>query len=105
MNNMDLQQADIVEGETTHVVIGKPPVDPVRVHGKVTLGDEPYRGALVSFYPEGGKLYERLAFGSVDEDGRYELDLDGPGDYVVSVQMVYGGGSQQSSIVERCFTL
>lgn len=98
MNAMRMSQATIAEGQTTHVVIGAPPEDPVRVHGKVTLGDEPYAGVAISFIPEGGKLYEQMENATVDDAGEYALVLDGPGRYVVSIQDTQTVGGQQSSI-------
>lgn len=101
MSSLEMSQAQVVEGETTHVVLGAPPSDPVRVFGSVTLAGEPFAGASVSFYPEGGKLYEGLSFTSVDAAGDYELTLDGPGHYVVNVQRLPGGPGQQTTIELR----
>ncbi|MCP3914518.1 MAG: carboxypeptidase regulatory-like domain-containing protein [bacterium] len=98
MSAMKLTQATIVEGETTHILIGEKPEDPVRVFGKVEHAGEPYTGSLVSYYPEGSKLYERLKIASVTADGTYEMTLDAPGNYVVSVQKMGGTGAQQSTI-------
>ena len=91
-------QADVREGETTHVLIGAPPDEPVQVSGEVTLGGEPYAGALVHFLRPGKGLYEEMQGTSVGDDGRYRIDLDGSGDYVVSIQTVTGVAGQQNSI-------
>lgn len=98
MDSMEISQADITDGETTHVVLGAPPADPVRVTGKVTLGGEPYRGAMVAFFPEGSKLYERMQMATVDADGGYALTLDGAGNYVVSISRLPGAAGQQNTI-------
>ncbi len=98
LESMKMSQADIIEGQTTEVQLGAPPADPVTVHGRVTHAKQPYEGALVSFYPEGGKLYERMRFAPVDEDGRYEIVLDGPGTYVVNVQRTGSMAGQQQTI-------
>lgn len=98
MQSMEMSQATIVEGEETYVELGKPKDNPVRVYGRVTLAGETYGGALMSFYPEGERLYERLEMTSVAEDGTYEVELSGGGVYVVNVQKVPGGIGQQSTI-------
>ncbi|MEE8467437.1 MAG: carboxypeptidase regulatory-like domain-containing protein, partial [Planctomycetota bacterium] len=93
-----MSQATLREGETTHVTIGAPPQDPVRVHGRVTLGGEPYTGVTLSFYSQGGRLYENSENTSVDGQGRYEVVLDGPGRYMVSVQALLSGAGQQNTL-------
>lgn len=98
MNSMKFSSAEILEGETTHVVIGAPPEDPVKVSGKVIHGDEPYRGALVSFFPAGSGLYENFKTATVDADGRYSLTLDGPGEYSINVQQLPGDPAQHNTI-------
>ena len=98
MKNMEMGQATIVEGQETYVELGKPKDNPVLVHGRVTLAGEPYEGAILSFYPEGERLYERLEVTSVSDDGTYELELNGGGTYVVNVQKVPGAMGQQATI-------
>jgi len=98
MDSMKFSQATIVEGETTHVVLGAPPADPVRVFGEVTHGGRPYAGALISFYPEGESIFENMKFTTVGEDGTYEVTLDGPGGYVASVARMSGLPGQQSTV-------
>ena len=98
MKNMEMGQATIVEGQETYVELGKAKDNPVLVHGRVTLAGEPYEGALLSFYPEGERLYERLEMTSVSADGTYELELNGGGTYVVNVQKVPGTMGQQATI-------
>jgi len=97
-SGMQMSQAKIADGETTHVVIGSPPEHPVHVHGVVTHAGEPYANAVVSFYPEGTKLYERLKVAATDAEGKYATDLDQPGVYVVFVQVLPGGPGQQHTI-------
>ncbi len=98
LQGLEMNQATIREGEETYVELGQPKDDPVRVFGRVTMGDEPFGGALVSFFPEGEKLYERLELCTVQEDGRYEVELSGGGAYVVNVQRVPGGIGQQQTV-------
>jgi len=98
MNSMKFSSAEIIEGETTHVVIGAPPKDPVKISGKVMHGGEPYRGALVSFFPSGSGLYENFKTATVDADGRYSLTLDGAGEYSINVQQLPGDPAQHNTI-------
>ena len=98
MSAWSMTQANVEEGGEVHVVIGAPPEDPVRVSGTVTLGGEPYKGAMVSFVPPGERMYEAMKNTSVAADGSYSLELDGPGSYVVSIQSSLSGAGQQNSI-------
>jgi len=101
MDAMTLSQATIIEGELTHIVLGAPPEDPVRIHGRVSHGDGAYSGAMVSFFPEGSRLYERMVNATVADDGTYELTVDGPGSYVVSIaKLPVGGGAGQQNTIE-----
>ena len=98
MKNMLIGQATVVDGEQVHVTLGSTPVDPVVVRGKVTQNEAPVAGAMISFFPEGAGIYERLKFSTVEDDGSYELTLDEPGSYVVSVQRLGNTAMQQSTI-------
>jgi hypothetical protein len=101
ISSVKIGQADIREGETTHVVLGAPPEDPVRVFGTVTLGGEPFAGAFLSLFPDGGQLYANLVMTAVGDDGHYELTLDGPGGYSANLQTIGTGPGQQSTIEYR----
>ena len=101
MANIELSQAEILDGESTHVVLGAPPEDPVRLFGTITLGGEPFEGASLTLFPEGGQLYANLAMAAVEEDGTYELTLDGPGGYTANVQTIGAGPGQQSTTEYR----
>jgi protocatechuate 3,4-dioxygenase beta subunit len=98
MGQWKMTQATIREGQTTHVVIGAPFENSVLVSGEVTLGDEPYTGALLSFVPPGGRMYEEMVNGTVAPDGSYSVELGATGDYIVSVQVVSSAAGQQNSI-------
>jgi len=98
MKSMKMGQADIKDGEETHITIGAPPANPVRVHGRVTHGGAAFTNAIVTFYPSGAKLYEHLKFTDLDEQGAYEIVVDGPGEYVAIVQRIGGAPGQQQNI-------
>jgi hypothetical protein len=84
------------DGEVEHVVLGAPPQDPVRVHGRVTLDEKPVSGAVISFVPADGAGLDKLKIETLDGEGRYELRLDAPGDYLVTVQSTGTPGRQNS---------
>ncbi|MDP6955835.1 MAG: carboxypeptidase-like regulatory domain-containing protein [Planctomycetota bacterium] len=101
LSSMKMTMVEITDGDETHVVLGAPPEDPVRVSGRVTHAGEPYSGANVTFYSGGGKLMERMRLCSVDKEGHFETVLDGPGFYMVAIQKIHGGPGQQTSVEFR----
>ena len=98
MQDMAVAMADVVDGETTHVVLGAPPEDPVRVTGRVVLAGEPYPGAVVAFYREGTRALERMRNSNTKADGTFEIVLDAPGKHLVQVQKIGSTGGEQTSV-------
>lgn len=98
MGALLMSQAEIMDGETTHVIIGAPPADPVKITGQVTHGGEPFTGAILTFFQAGTKLYENMKFASFEEDGRYSVVVDGPGEYVVFLQKMGRTQFQQQNV-------
>ena len=102
MDNLRFTMVQLEENEEEHVVLGAPPKDPVKVHGRVTHGKEPLTHGLVSFMAEGSKGLEALKMTSVGTDGQYEAELAEPGRYMISVQVQStGSGFQQQTIEFR----
>lgn len=99
-SEMKFQMAEVVEGQDAHVVLGGRPADPVRVHGRVLAGGVPQSGALVNFMADGGAVGGTGAFKITTsrKDGGYEIELDGPGGYMVQVQQLVGSTGQQQSV-------
>lgn len=95
MSKIEQGVADLVDGQTEHVVLGAPPEDPVQVTGTVTHDGEPYAGALVTFYAEGENTMQSLRNVKVKNDGSFAVELDGPGTYVAQVQMLDDTMTQQ----------
>ncbi len=100
LKNMKIAMADVKDGKSVHIVLGAPPKNPVHVRALVTCAKEPVSGAMVSFIAKdgakaGGGLGS-LKMDSTDKSGRFELDLDHAGGYLVTVQKVGNAGSQQS---------
>ena len=100
MSALKMTSVEVIEGEEVHVVLGAPPANPVKVHGRISRAGEAVRGYDVMFFPAGPNLYERLKPASVDATGHYEVILDEPGDYIVAVQRLGGGGVGQQSTIE-----
>ncbi|MBI5365057.1 MAG: carboxypeptidase regulatory-like domain-containing protein, partial [Planctomycetes bacterium] len=99
VSKMKMGSADLVDGETTHLVLGAPPKDPVAVRGRVTHAGEPYTGAMVSYVRIGaGAAGNRFKSATTNARGEYALQLGEPGEYDVSVQRFQGGGNQQNVV-------
>lgn len=95
LSKMETASAAIVEGQTTHVVLGAPPADPVRLVGLVSAGGVPLAHALLAIVGEDRAMLDALDFHQTDADGRYSVVLDAPGNYVVFVSR--GMGSDEST--------
>ncbi len=98
-SKMKMAMVDIKDGEETHIVLGAPPTDPVRVFGRVTHHGEPFTGSMVIFYREGKASLAGMKSVQVDKDGNYSLVIDTAGPYLASVQK-FAGSMQQQSVVE-----
>ena len=99
VSKMKMGNAELADGETTHLVLGAPPKDPVQVRGRVTHAGEPYAGAMVAYVRSGaGAAGNRFKSTTTDKDGAYALQLAEPGAYTVSVQRFQGGGNQQNVV-------
>lgn len=90
---MKMTSCTVVEGETTHVVLGAPPKNPVRVFGRITRSGEPVAKCALIVLNEGADMMQNLRFGKVDADGRYEVTLNLPGDVVFVVGKQIGDQS------------
>ena len=95
MKVLKMTTVQLKDEATEHVVLGSPPADPVRVHGTVSLAGEPVADLIVSFMLGGGGM-EGLKIGTTDSDGGYELVVDEPGDYLMTVQSAGAAGMQNS---------
>ncbi|HEX6885547.1 MAG TPA: carboxypeptidase regulatory-like domain-containing protein [Planctomycetota bacterium] len=93
---LKMTSVTLEDGAEEHVVLGAPPEDPVRVHGRVTLAGEPVPGAVLSFVPANGKGLDNLKIKTLDAEGRYALELDAPGEFLVTVQNASTPGRQNS---------
>jgi Carboxypeptidase regulatory-like domain len=89
-----MASAEIHEGETTHVVLGQEPKNPVHVEGRVTEAGEPVAGRMVVAMAEGQQVMASMRMAQTDDDGRFRLELKQPGPVLFSVQLA-GGANQQ----------
>lgn len=99
MSNLKMGSVEVADGEEAHVVLGAPPEDPVQVLGRVTAAGDPVDGAMITFFPADGRdnPLGSMKIDRTDEDGRFEMQLDAPGAYVMNVQtMMTAVGRQQT---------
>jgi protocatechuate 3,4-dioxygenase beta subunit len=82
---MRSETVDVVDGGEVHVVLGARPRVPVRVHGRASEAGAGLEGATIFAFAEGGALLQGMKLAKTGADGRYELELDHPGDYVFGV--------------------
>ena len=85
MSEMRTASVEVADGGEVHVVLGAKPKRPVRVHGRVTEAGSALPEKQVFVFAEGGALLQGMKLTRTDADGRYEIVLDRPGDYVFGV--------------------
>lgn len=95
MASLKMTTVEVVDGQTTHVVLGAPPAAPVKLYGRVTRAGEPLREGLVTAVADGGSMLESLKFASLDADGNYVITLDKPGAYTLLVGRRMGESSAE----------
>ena len=96
MKALKMASVTLEDGKTEHVVLGSPPAEPVRLRGTVTLAGEPIADSIVSFVQSAGGGLEGLKITNTKEDGSFNLTLDAPGEYLVTVQSQGVPGMQNS---------
>lgn len=97
LKSLKMDVVDVVDGETTEVTLGAPPEDPVHVKGRVEPGAS-VAGGIAIFTPEGKGLLGGMRMATIGEAGQFELDLDKPGSYVVTIQSTPSGGAGQDNV-------
>jgi protocatechuate 3,4-dioxygenase beta subunit len=97
LKNLKMDMVDVVDGETVHVILGSPPEDPVHLSGRIEPADS-VSGGIAILIPEGDNLLGAMRMTSIDEEGHFEIDLDGPGKYVITIQTTPQGGVGQDSV-------
>jgi hypothetical protein len=86
----------VVEGETVHVVLGAPPSAPVIVFGVIRSGDRSAAGVELMASANRNPAELEPKRGRSDAQGRYELTLDEPGEYTITL---HSGGSLSAQYV------
>lgn len=95
LGDMKMDTVNIEEGKSVHLILGKPPENPIEVFGTVVHDGEPMGGSLVSFIPEGAEsLGDMKIVTTGDEDGSFRVTLDKRGPYLVSIQSNYDTGRE-----------
>jgi hypothetical protein len=97
MNEMKMAMVEVEDGKDVHVLLGAPPADPIKVSGKIVAAKEGVQ-ALASFLSEGGSPLGGIKLASSDADGRFEIELDHPGSYTISIQQMTDGMGRQNTI-------
>ncbi len=93
------RSVEVADEETVHVVLGAEPRRSVTVSGTVRAGGEPH-DASVTFRPaRGGSTWADLRSEGTDDAGHYELRLDAPGEYAVTVTSHLSAGASNDFVV------
>jgi protocatechuate 3,4-dioxygenase beta subunit len=96
LRDMKLEMVELAEGDSKHIVLGGTSGDQFEVVGKLTHLGEPVPGAMLSFVATSGKSIEKLKFSTSDEAGRFRIQLNGAGQYLVTVQLNVSMGQQEA---------
>ena len=93
VGELDLDKSVVVtEGESVHIVLGAPSLESVRVFGRVLAGGEALANMGLIFRPTRGNALSSFFKANTGERGRYEVQVDHPGEYDVRVWTRSGGG-------------
>ncbi len=96
LGKMKMATAEIIDGESLHLILGQPPENPITLKGSVVHAGEAVPDAVVSFVPEGSEGLGDLKMAYTDERGEFQVDLDKRGEYLVTVQNNVATGRQNS---------
>jgi hypothetical protein len=96
LSDLKMDMVDIIDGEETFVLLGKPPEDPIEVRGSVTHQGAPIARAMISFVPDGTQGLADLKIATTNEEGDFNLQLEKRGSYLVTVQNNVSTGRQNS---------
>lgn len=97
MSEMKMTMVEIADGQEQRVLLGAPPDNPIRVTGRVSAAGAGVK-AMISFLPEGGQTLSGMKLATSSTDGGFEIVLDKPGSYTVSVQQLADGFGRQNTI-------
>ena len=92
LSELKMTSIEIVENQTTEVVLGAPPRAPVHLFGNVSRGGVPLARCTVMAVVEGSSILDSMKFSSSDESGAYSLTLDAAGAYTLLVGSNLGSG-------------
>jgi len=85
MSQLKMTPVEIVDGQTTRVVLGAPPANPVRLVGRVLQGERGLEKGLVMAFADGNTMLSSMKTSKIAPDGSYSLVLDSAGDYSIVV--------------------
>jgi len=86
------ERVSVADGAEAYVRLGAAPRRPVRVHGRVTAGDQPVTDTRLFVVAEGGSILQGMKLATTDPQGAYEVTVDRPGAYSIGVQIDDDGG-------------
>lgn len=98
LSKLKMSSAEIVDGETTHVILGAPPKDPVKITGVIMNGSDPLDGGMLMVVAEGKQVLASLKPTKVGEDGTFAVTVDEPGDYLFFLEGT--GGREDGEFFE-----
>ncbi|MBM3992043.1 MAG: carboxypeptidase regulatory-like domain-containing protein, partial [Planctomycetes bacterium] len=85
MAQLKMTAVEIVDAQTTHVVLGAPPANPVRLTGRVLQGERGLEQGLVMAFADGTTMLSSMKTAKIGPDGSYAMVLDSAGDYSIVV--------------------
>lgn len=85
MSQLKMTPVEIVDGQTTRVVLGAPPANPVRLSGRVLQGERGLEKGLVMAFADGNTMLSSMKTAKIAPDGSYSMVLDSAGDYSIIV--------------------
>ena len=83
VERVKMSSVRITGGETTHVVLGRRPAQPLRLHGRVLLASMMIENLAVVCLREGTQMASSMRAEPLRDDATYEVTLEAPGRYLI----------------------
>jgi protocatechuate 3,4-dioxygenase beta subunit len=103
LKDMKMQVLELAEGDEKHVTLGGTTSGSLSIKGRLEHGSRGVAKAMISFMPHGANQPGKLKLTTTDSEGAFTVELDQPGDYLVTAQTGISMGLQNAVETKATF--